>query len=124
MTLEFLSGLDWIVMTDMKDAEVTGEMVVLNVAEMLTEEDRQAFFLLAGNMDDDLEEDEEPREDEETEAFLFKVCPEEEAEFRVCSAEKGAEPFYVTTELTEKEYSQAAELFMETTADFDIEIEE
>lgn len=118
VTLEMISNLDWITITDMEDPEVVGEMEVLNVAEMLLEDGESGLFLLVGDVTDD-----EDEEEEESEAFIFKICEEEGAEFRIEDKDAGR-VMYATTEFSDKEYSEAAGLFMETTADFDVELED
>lgn len=121
ITLDTLSSMDWVVVTDMEDKENSAEMEIVNAAEILTGENETGLFMLITDLSDDFDEDEE--ESDEAEAFIFKVCGEEEAEFML--TEKNRETLiYVTTTFDEKEYDDAAKLFQETTAEFDIDIEE
>lgn len=126
VTLETISALDWIILTDIEDAESCAEMEVVNVAEMLTGEDETGLFLLVsdtdGNLVDDEDEDEEEVESEDVDAYIFKVCGEEDAEFTI-TEKNNDEVIFVTTNFPEEEYTNAANLFVETSADYDIEIE-
>ena len=121
ITLDTLSSMDWVIVTDMEDKENSAEMEIVNAAEILTGENETGLFMLITDLSDDFDEDEE--ESDEAEAFIFKVCGEEEAEFVLTEKNRDTEIF-VTTTFSEKEYDDAAKLFQETTAEFDIDIEE
>lgn len=126
VTLETISALDWIILTDIEDAESCAEMEVVNVAEMLIGEDETGLFLLVsdtdGNLVDDEDEEAEEVESEDVDAYIFKVCGEEDAEFTI-TEKNNDEVIFVTTNFPEEEYTNAANLFVETSADYDIEIE-
>lgn len=121
ITLDTLSSMDWVIVTDMEDKENSAEMEIVNAAEILTGENETGLFMLITDLSDDFDEDEE--ESDEAEAFIFKVCGEEEAEFVLTEKNRDTKIF-VTTTFAEKEYDDAAKLFQETTAEFDIDIEE
>lgn len=126
ITLETISRLDWIILTDIEDAESNAEMEVVNVAEMLTGEDETGLFMLVsdtdGNLADDEDDEAEETDSEDVDAYIFKVCEEEDAEFSI-TEKNSDEVIFVTTNFPEEEYTNAANLFVETSADYDIEIE-
>ena len=100
------------------------------------ETDTQREFELAGSCELDgktywmvaeLPEDEVPgfeklddEEEDESAAYLFRLCGKEEAEF---IAIDGEEEQYITSMMSDEEYDRVAEVFMQSD-DFDLEMEE
>ncbi len=126
VSLSTLMDLDWVTVTDLSDEDgVSAEMEVVNAAEVLVGEETGLYVLVTdttGVLDDEDEEEEEP-DPEETEAYIFKVCAEEEAEF-LLTEDYSDLKIYVTTDFSEAEFREVAGIFQDTAEDFDITVED
>ena len=106
-----LSALDWVTVTDLID-DVSVDMEVIDY--MVYEE--QSYLLVT------LLADEEDEVENEDEAFIFKVCQEDEADMVV--SQSYTDTFlYVNTDLTEEEFQTVAQRF-ENSNEYDLEVED
>ena len=84
-------------------------------------------YLLVSEFDDEMEMEDEDELDEEEEdedsntAYIFKVCPEADSEYKVMADDE--DEYFVTTALTEEEFQSVAQKFMES-EDYDLEEED
>ena len=106
-----LSALDWVTVTDLID-DVSVDMEVIDY--MVYEE--QSYLLVT------LLADEEDEEENEDEAFIFKVCQEDEADMVVYALSQSTF-LYVSTDLTEEEFQTVAQRF-ENSNEYDLEVED
>ena len=122
LSLEQLLDLDFVSVLDLEE-KLTIEMNVMNAIEV-----DGAFYMLATCVDEDdyVDEDEEEEEEEEDtdteDAYVFKVCSEEEAEFLITEDYSELQVF-VTTDFSQEEFSKAAEILSKSD-NYDLEIEE
>ena len=113
-----LMELDFISVGDLSDDEVQNmDMCVLNVVKY-----NGGLYILAAAADDDLsdEDDEEP-EGLAEEAFVFKVCDADEAEFVIGDYDQDV-IVSVTTDIPSEEFAKVGELLAESD-EYDLEIE-
>lgn len=109
-----LEELDWIMVTDPIE-QISMEMEVIDYIEM------EAAYILAAPAYEEPEEEEEVEEEEDA-AYIFKICEKEEAEFFV--TEENAElSFGVTTDMTDEEFKNIAEIFA-SSENYDLEVDE
>ena len=130
VTLQTLMELDFVTVTDLTDEDhLSAEMEVVNAAEVLVGEETGLYVLVsdtAGVLDDEDEEEEEGEAEEdsdEADAYIFKVCAEEDAEFLLSEDYSDVE-VYVTTNFSEEEFREVAGIFQDTAEDFDITVED
>lgn len=126
LELKLVSGLDWITVTDLIDEDhPSGDMEVINTAEVLVGEEK-GLYIMAIYPDDadilDEEEEETEDEDEEIETYLFKVCDEKDAEYVI--TDEADTRIYVTATFTDEEFDTVSNLFIETTEEYEISIDE
>ncbi len=114
---EKLSALDFITVLDLEE-QITTEMNVINAVEM-----NGSCYLLVTIPEDLLSDDDEDEETEEEieDAYVFKVCKEDEAEFLVTEDYSDLE-VYVTTDIPAKEFEEAGRLLSESD-DYELKIE-
>lgn len=116
---EQLSGMDFISVTDLEDKDSEPfDMCVLNVVKY-----KDGLYILAAAADDDLsdEENEDEEEGPAEDAFVFKVCDEDSAEFAIKEYDEKT-AIFVTTDMPSDEFANVAELLAESD-DYDLEIE-
>lgn len=110
-----LDKLDWIIVTDPVE-QVSMDMEVIN-----TQEEGTAQYMLAIPAYEEEEEEDIPEEEDDA-AYIFKVCPPEEAEFWI-TEEYSDLKFSVTTNMTEEEFADIAEIFANS-EEYDLEVDE